>query len=373
MAADRNTDLLVIGGGPAGLATAIEARLAGFDTLLIDRRKPPIDVACGEGLMPIGVERLRRLGVEFSDQEGAAFRGIRYLDGELTAEARFKEGFGLGVRRSVLHRALHHRAMDVGVEFLWGERARALRPNGIETASGLLRARWLVAADGRLSNVRSWAGLDGRAPKRQRFGVRRHYAVAPWSEFVEVYWGDHGEAYVTPVGPDTVGVALLSSELPIDFDRLTQHFPSLRRRLDGAPAVSRDRGAGPFGQRPVAVIRENLALVGDASGSLDPITGEGLSIAFAQAHALTQSIERGHIEEYAEAHRRISRVPRFLTGLLLAVERHPRFRRQIVRVFTSRPSLFAEVVDVAASGRISSIAPSFKILRTATRIARPGS
>jgi flavin-dependent dehydrogenase len=372
MGAGENTDLLVIGGGPAGLATAIEARLAGFDTLLIDRRKPPIDGACGEGLMPIGVARLRCLGVEIPDHEKAVVRGIRYLDGALTAEARFKNGFGLGIRRSTLHHALHQRAMNVGVEFRWGVSARGLRPEGIDTDTGSLRARWLVAADGRLSNVRKWAGLDGRTPNRQRFGVRRHYAVAPWSEFVEVYWADHAEAYVTPVGPEKVGVALLSSETPVDFDRFMDRFPLLRARLEGAPVVTRDRGAGPFGQRPVAVIRENIALVGDASGSLDPITGEGMSIAFAQAHALIQSLKRGRSEEYAVAHRGISRVPRFLTALLLVVEPHPRLRRQMVRTFAVHPSLFGDLVDVAASGRMSSIIPDFKILQLAKRFMRQG-
>jgi flavin-dependent dehydrogenase len=372
MAADRDTDLLVIGGGPAGLATAIEARLAGIETLLIDQRKPPIDVACGEGLMPIGVERLRCLGVEIPDRERGVFRGIRYLDGNVVAEARFKAGVGLGVRRSALHDALHHRATDVGVEFRWGEKARELRSNGVETDSGFLKARWLVAADGRLSKVRKWAGLEGRTPKRRRFGVRRHFAAAPWSEFVEVYWADHAEAYVTPVGAGAVGIALLTSEFPLDFDRLMRRFPILQARLEGAEVISRDRGAGPFGQRPVAVVRDRLALVGDASGSLDPITGEGLSIAFAQAHALIQSLERGHIEEYAVAHRRISRVPRFLTGMLLGVERHPRLRRRIVRVLASRPSLFVDLVDITASGRLSSILPDFEFLRLAKRSTRSG-
>ena len=370
MAVARDPDLLVIGGGPAGLATAIEARLAGFATLVIDRRKPPIDVACGEGLMPIGVEGLRRLGVEISDAEHAVFRGIRYLDGGLTAEARFKKSHGLGVRRTVLHDALRRRAVDVGVDFRWGETARAIRPGGVETDAGLVCARWLVAADGRLSKLRKWAGLEGRAPTRQRLGVRRHYGVAPWSEFVEVYWSDEAEAYITPVGPEIVGVAVLSSETPVDFDRLLNRFPPLRARLEDAPVVSRDRGAGPFGHRPAGVVRDNLVLVGDASGSLDPITGEGLSIAFAQAQALIRSLERGRIEEYAEAHRRIWRLPRLLTGLLLIAEQHRWLRRKIIRLFAGFPSVFSILVNVAAAGHPSLIFPGLKTVRPASPIAR---
>jgi flavin-dependent dehydrogenase len=372
MAEVRSTDLLIVGGGPAGLATAIEARLAGFDTMLIDRRKPPIDVACGEGLMPVGVEHLRRLGIEITDQEGSVFRGIRYLDGDFTAEARFKEGCGLGIRRSSLHRALHRRAEQIGVRLRWGVTARQLKPNGVETDDGQLLARWLVAADGRLSKVRQWSDLEGRALTRRRFGVRRHYAVAPWSEYVEVYWAHRAEAYVTPVGTNVVGVAMLSSDTPIHFDRLLQNFPLLQKRLEGAQVETQDRGAGPFGQRPVAVVRDNLALVGDASGSLDPITGEGLSIAFAQAHALVQSINSGSIEEYAAEHRRILRIPRLLTRLLLVVEHRPWLRQRMIRAFASHPLLFDDLVDLVASARPPSPSRRLGVVGFAARIVRSG-
>jgi flavin-dependent dehydrogenase len=315
---------------------------------VVEKRKPPVEVACGEGLMPVGVERLLCLGVEIPNRERAVFRGIRYLDGKQAAEARFTKGFGLGIRRSTLHDALHRRAVAVGVELRWGERVRGLRADGVETDAGVARARWVVAADGRLSKTRTWVGLEGRAPKQQRFGVRRHYATAPWSDVVEVYWSDHVEAYVTPVGPEQVGVAVLSSETPLDFDHLIQRFPLLRARLAGAPVASRDRGAGPFGQRPTAVTRGNVALVGDASGSLDPITGEGISIAFAQAHALIQCLARDRIADYAGAHRRIVRVPKSFTSLLLVAERNPRLRRTMVRTFASSPSLFGTLVNLAA-------------------------
>jgi flavin-dependent dehydrogenase len=123
---DTTADVLIVGGGPAGLATAIQARLAGFDALVVEQRKPPVEVACGEGLMPVGVERLLCLGVEIPNRERAVFRGIRYLDGKQAAEARFTKGFGLGIRRSTLHDALHRRAVAVGVELRWGERVRGL-------------------------------------------------------------------------------------------------------------------------------------------------------------------------------------------------------------------------------------------------------
>jgi flavin-dependent dehydrogenase len=317
--------------------------------------------------MPIGVERLNRLGVNIPDRERAVFRGIRYLDGRLSAEAGFSRGIGLGIRRSVLHESLHHRAMQLGVQLRWGETVRGIRPDGVETDAGIVRARWVAAADGRLSKIRKWAGLEGRTPRRRRFGVRRHYLTAPWSDFVEVHWSDSVEAYVTPVGPEQVGVAVLSSTTPVDFDHLMCRFPLLRARLAGAPVASRDRGAGPFGHRPTAVTRHNIALVGDASGSLDPITGEGISIALAQAHSLIQCLAQGRLDEYAAAHRRIARVPRLLTSLLLVVERHPLIRRRMLRTFASHPSLFSALVNLAACGHTAAVIPHSKILR----LARP--
>ncbi len=344
-------DLLIVGGGPAGLATAIEARLAGLEATVIDRRRPPIDVACGEGLMPAGVERLHGLGVAIPKTETGVFRGIRYLDGPVEAVARFTSGPGLGIRRTMLHRALMHRAEDLGVVFLWGTAVRALEDTELLTDRGRFRGRFIIAADGRLSRLRQMAGIAASVARQRRFGVRRHYRRAPWTDTVDVFWTDEGEAYVTPVGPEIIGVAMLSRTKPLDFDHQLRHFPELLRRLDGAEIASRDRGAGPFGHRPEAVIRGRLALVGDASGSLDPITGEGVSVAIAQARALVGAVKRGSLDDYIADHRRIMRLPRRLTNLLLIAERRPNFRRLTIRTFAAFPGLFSRLVDrVGRSG-----------------------
>jgi flavin-dependent dehydrogenase len=178
--------------------------------------------------------------------------------------------------------------------------------------------------------------------------VRRHYRVTPWTDFVEVHWSDGVEAYVTPVGGSTVGVAILARGEPKGFDRLLDGFPSLRRRIGDAPAVSRDRGGGPFGHRPKAVVRNHLALVGDASSCLDPITGEGLTAAVYEAYAVVEAIVRGDLSSYAGEHRRILRVPRLLTNLLVAAERRPWLRRRLIRTLAARPALFDELLAVRA-------------------------
>src|ERR1700680_2499172 len=367
--ADKATDLLVIGGGPAGLATAIAARLAGMSARVVERSRPPIDKACGEGLMPDAVARLGELGVALAPGEGWRFRAIRYLEGETVAEGVFPRAGGLGVRRLHLHQALARRAAELGVELCWGVTAHGLAPAARSTGPGplpaddpplaagaytdrsgleLAAARWVIGADGLRSRVRRWAGLEGPPARRRRFGVRRHFTCRPWSDMVEVYWGADCEAYVTPVGADEVGVAMLWSDRKARFDDLLARFPALAARLDGAPAASRDRGAGPLLQRPRGVCRGNVALVGDASGYVDAITGEGLAVALHQSAALIAALAAGDLTRYAARHRRIGRLPDNMTALLLAVERRPWLRHRMVRALAAEPALFSRLLGIHA-------------------------
>jgi flavin-dependent dehydrogenase len=338
--ADRE-DIVITGGGPAGLATAIAARLRGYETVILDRAEPPLDKACGEGLMPDGAAVLNDLGVDLKSADSHPFQGIRYVDGRIVAEGRFPGESGLGIRRTELHNALRSRAEDLGVDLRWGARVRGLVADGFETDRGVVRGKWLVGADGRTSRVRKWSGLDGRLARRRRFGVRRHFEIEPWSDLVEVHWSDGCEAYVTPVGKSTVGVAMLWSGKTATFDGLLTSFPALQKRLGHALAVSKDRGAGPLEQKCRSVVRDNLALVGDASGYLDAITGEGLALSFRQAVALVDAICASDLGRYVAAHRRIVRYPNAITRLLLLVERHPRLRRRVMRSLAADPSLMS--------------------------------
>lgn len=348
--------MLIVGGGPAGLATAIAGRLAGFEVTVVERASPPIDKACGEGLMPDGLACLRRLGVRLERRRLHPFHGIRYRDGETVAEGRFPDGAGAGIRRLHLHEALRRRAEDVGARLLWRTRVLGLvgtgdDVRGVETDAGNLTARWLVGADGLHSRVRRWSGLAGPPARRQRFGVRRHFAVAPWTDLVEVHWADGCEAYVTPVGEGEVGVALLWSGRKARFDELMRSFPDLEAKLHGARQLSRDRGAGPLRQRVRAVTRGRMALVGDASGYVDAITGEGLSLAFRQVEALVAAARRDDLRGYARHHRGIGRWVDGLTGLLLEVEERPWLRRRVVRALARDPALFSRILAVHAGAR----------------------
>lgn len=344
------SDVVVVGAGPVGLAAAIGLAERGLGVRVIDKRRPPIDKACGEGIMPAGVEALKRLGVDPVAAGGRRFHGIRYVDGEHRAEGRFPERSGVAIRRTALEQALLERARRAGVELELGLVVRGLEAGGVRTDAGPRRARWIVGADGLRSRVRRWSGLE-RGARGGRFGVRRHYAVEPWSDLVEVRWIDSCEAYITPVGHGEIGVAMLWEGEKGGFDDHLRRFPLLAARLAGAERSSGDRGAGPLEQRVRAVVRDRVALVGDASGYIDALTGEGLSIGFLQAEALAEAVRRGDLGLYARAHRRIGRWPGLLTRALLAVERRPTVRRRLMKALAAEPHLFARLLEIHAGAR----------------------
>lgn len=341
-------DLVVVGGGPAGLATAIAARQAGLTVTVLDGAAPPVDRACGEGLMPGARADLDALGVELDPAWTVPFAGIRYLAGEIAADGRFPRGAGLGVRRTALHAALEQRARSLGASLLWGVAARALAPGGVETQGGMVEGRFIVGADGRMSQVRCWAGLELRGGRKGRSGVRRHFEIEPWTDLVEVYWSASAEAYVTPVGPRCVGVAILWTGGASHFDALMLRFPTLRARLGRAHAISRDMGAAGFGAEPRYVVSGRVALVGDAAGSVDPIAGVGVTLALAQARALVRALVAGRPRRYAAAHRRIMRPARLSSKLLLALTRKPSLPAGVAHALAADPDLFSRLVGFHA-------------------------
>jgi len=366
------TDILVVGGGPAGLAVAIRARQRGLSVRVLDRGRPPIDKSCGEGLMPDGLARLEELEVALPAGEGFPFQGIRYLDEHIIAEARFPSGHGLGLRRIALHAAMVRRAEAAGADLWWETEAQGILPGAIASTAGLVRAQWIVAADGLRSTIRRVAGLKRRSAGVPRFGLTRHFAIEPWSDCVEVRWADRREAYVTPLGRSLLGVTMLWSGRGASFDALLGSFPELAARLVGARAVPPDRGAGPLSQGTGAVVQGTLALVGDAAGYLDAIAGEGLSVAFHEAFALVDAIAAGDLALYERACSRILRVPRLATRALLLAEQWPALRRRLVMALSDDPVLFRRLLAVHAR-QASAGAAAWTVPRLAWRLMRAGS
>lgn len=336
-------DVLVVGAGPAGLAVAIGAARAGMDVVVCDRRTGPIDKACGEGLMPGAVRALASLGV---DPDGHDIHGIAYLRGDLAARAAFASGPGRGVRRTVLHDALLTAVADHRVPVL-RRTVTDVRQDADHVCADDLKARYLVAADGLHSTIRRSAGVALRSSAAPRWGLRRHYARAPWSDFVEVTWAARSEAYVTPVSDGVVGVAVLSGDRG-PFDRQLAAFPALAARLAGAAPVSGVRGAGPLRQRVSRRVVGRILLVGDAAGYVDALTGEGIAVSLAAAAELVACLVADRPADYDDAWRRVSRRSRWITSGLLWARGRPALAGSVVPVAARLPRVFAAAVNQLA-------------------------
>ncbi|MFY1599588.1 NAD(P)/FAD-dependent oxidoreductase [Micromonospora sp. WMMD737] len=344
-------DLVVAGGGPAGLATAIHAARAGLHTVVVEKRTGLIDKACGEGLMPHAVGQLRQLG---ADPAGKPFLGISYFDAGHHVTARFGSGAGLGVRRTTLHAALLAEARAAGVEMVHDKVGPVSQDADGVTVNGL-RSRYLAAADGLHSPIRTALGLERPAGGTRRWGIKRHVEVAPWSEFVEVYWaggragpgaagaGAAAEAYVTPVADDCVGIAVLTSRQG-RFEQHLEAFPELRERLDGH-AHQPDRAAGPLRQRVRSRVAGRVLLVGDAAGYVDALTGEGLGLAFAASRLLVDSVVADRPQDYERHWRRATRRYRILTAGMLHASTSP-LRSFIVPAASTFPRVFSGAVNL---------------------------
>ena len=349
-------DLLIVGGGPVGLATAITARQRGLSAVIVERSGTLPDKACGEGLMPGALGVLRELEVDIAGS--IELRGIRFVDGDLVAEGEFPAQRARAFCRRSLMRALVERAGAVGVEMLTGHTLRQFRYEDRVASAAVarhgggitsLQGRLLVGADGLRSVVRRQLGHELARRGRPRFGLQRHYRCTPWTDWVEVHWHDRAEAYVTPLGDSEVGVALLAHERPAPFDQMLRYFPALAARL-GASA-GRVRGAGPFEQRVSAVLAPGVALVGDAAGYLDAISGEGLALGLRSALALVERYAAGELWRYPGDHARITASYQLMTRVMLAIGGRPRLRRRVIEHLAQHPGLFSDLVGVASDTR----------------------
>jgi menaquinone-9 beta-reductase len=356
---DRVRDLVVVGAGPAGLATAIAAARRGLDVLVLERGALPADKACGEGILPGGVRALEALGVRarIAADGCAPVEAIRWIDGPLVAEARLPAPGGLGVRRTALSAALHGAALAAGVEVRCGVPVRSHRrlPSHVEVeADGALeRGRLLVAADGLASPIRRREGLDGADAGAPRFGLRRHFSRPPWSSAVEVHFADGVEAYVTPAGPGQVGVALLCEGFArARYPAMLARVPAVAAQVAGAAPASATAGAGPFPRLARARVADRLVLVGDAAGYVDAVTGEGLSLAFEGALALGAALPaalaagagRAALAAWEQGERR--RFTRYAATarLVLGLARRPAARRAALALLARHPRAFEHLV-----------------------------
>jgi len=335
-------DLMIAGGGPVGLVTAIHAAQAGLEVVVVEPRTGTIDKACGEGLMPQTLKHLHSIGV---DAPGFDFVGIRYISAKKCAEARFENHPGRGVRRTTLHEHLRVRASDLNVKFIDGKVNEIFQSKNYVQAAGL-QSRYLIAADGLHSKIRSQLNLEIKPNKEasQRFGLRQHFAISPWSDFVEVYWSPDSEIYVTPVDDMTVGIAILGKN-KIDFWKTIEQFPLLNSLLLDAKPASKLRGAGPLRQCTSARTSERSLLVGDASGYVDALTGEGLRIGFEEGRAAVNAVVANDPHSYEREWSKITRSYRSLAGGLLWASSRSLVRPLIVPTALAFPNIFRRIVN----------------------------
>jgi flavin-dependent dehydrogenase len=368
--ARESWDLVIVGGGPAGLATAIVAAEHGLAVLVLERREFPPDKACGEGILPPGVRALERLGVtrRLDRSQFHPLAGIRFLqeDGS-SAECLFPSN-GLGIRRTALVEAMTRRAAELGATIRHScdvsDVRRTANESVVETSAGSVTARLVVAADGLHSRLRRASGLDAAPAAYRRFALRRHYRIGPWTDLVEVYVDKNGEAVVTPVAADSVSINFTWEDGSIagpSINSLADRFPALQERLRDAAPITSVKGAGPMARGALRRTSDRLVLMGDAAGFVDSISGDGLSIAFSSAlilgkhlpEVLVRQATRKSLTGYDRAARRLFRGYWIVTNSLLWLARHPGVRSGTIHYLARHRRVFSAVMGTAMTMMVS--------------------
>ena len=366
------TDILVVGGGPVGSAVALELHRAGREVLLIDAGASPGKV-CGEGLLPPGWDALQALGVADLVEEKAPMSEIVYQmpsprDGDLRPLRAVLSRPSYGVRREVLCRAFSQAMDQHGVEVWRPARFRKVETGGpylkVEVETGevvTVHCRTLIGADGLHSPVRRHAGLQSSQPRTfSRWGTRIYLRATPRPGVV-VTLGDGVESYMTPLGADLFGLSciwsphLLGRDLPGDgpvWRRLMSRFPeSFRQTLpDDSAFFGSERAIGPLHQLVTSPLHPEgrIALVGDAAGYLDALTGEGLCLGLLQARALCQCVLGGDLSAYPRLHRDIKRRHQIVVTLLLKLLSHAALKERVYASLVGAPGFFRALIGLAA-------------------------
>jgi len=343
---NHDRTVCVVGGGPAGLAAAIALRREDSAVTVVDCAVPPVDKACGEGLMPDSVSALAGLGIEIPADVGFTFRGIRFADEHSLVSADFPNGVAKGVRRIALHQLLIEHAVRQGISLIWNAKHVRMVEGGVSVDGQLIEAQLIVGADGQNSQIRQQAALHQVTQEKRRYGFRQHYRMTPWSAYMELHWGPSSQIYVTPIAPDEICVAAISRDPKVRLQDALRDFPQLNRRLKDAVPRSQEMGALSVTRSLRRVQRDKVVLVGDASGSIDAITGEGMCLAFKQALALAAAVRAGDIRQYQALHRALMKRPQTMSSLMLTLERNRQIQRRALASLTRHPEIFESLLAI---------------------------
>jgi flavin-dependent dehydrogenase len=368
-------DVLIAGGGVAGSALAILLGRRGLQVELFERGHFPKEKPCGEGLMPAGVAVLNRLGVG-ELVGGAPFYGVRYHFGNHVAEGRFPQTGGIpvsgrGQRRKHLDEVLFRTAANApGVTTHTGahvdgplrEKGRVV---GMFVDGRPRRAALIVAADGVHSRLRHQMGLNVPV-RRKRFGIRGHFRLAKekiQARCVDVFLGRGHELYVTPLPEGEVLVAVLADAQQLgesverSFSRWLLAEPALAKRLEGAEQITPLLATSPLSAQARSGVAPGFVLLGDAAGSLDPITGGGMTQALMTAELLERYIpdrvsqDDSWLWKFERARRALLFDCRILTQMVLWLADHPRLGPRLLWLMDALPSFFSHLIGVSGGVR----------------------
>lgn len=387
-----DVDVAVVGAGLAGASLAVMLGRAGLTVALYEQHHFPRDKACAEGMMPVGVGVLERLGLR-GVLSGSPFGGIRYHGFGQRLEATFptasgasgpQAAWGSAERRLLLDARLfaaarstpgvtcHEGTKVEGPLLAWG------RVVGVKLPGQIQRARLVVAADGPRSLMRRRLELDPPRRDRARMGVRAHFkladgnpAVDEAADRVEVFVGGGHELYVTRLPDRQISLALLAERAAfakgVDrfFTRARGEHPRLQALLEGAQQTSELGGRTPLAMRARRGWVPGLVLLGDAAVAIDPVTGAGMSHALLSAELLAAAIARPPaphkpadlragddvIEEFDRRRGASYREAVLFSNLVLQLVRRPRVARGSFRLMRAVPSLFSHLIGVAGGVR----------------------
>ena len=359
-------DCAIVGAGPAGSAAALYLSRARRSVALLDRAVFPRRKACGEGILPAGVNVLHELGAyEEAAAYGRLFRGVSYTtrDGR-EARSRFPCGVGLAVPRERLdHLLLRRAAKAPGVRVLEASAMLSIEPAGglvrVRLENEVITARRLIAADGMTSPALKSLGVARRGPELKRWGLAARVTGVGASDFVEVFLLDGGELYLTPLpGSGRASIALLLEHRTLaaganreeSFWALARSHPALAPRLARAALDGPIAGLGPLAAAPARCEDGAWLAAGDAAGAVDPLVGDGIGLALRSARLAARETDAalagtGTPGGYTRARSRLVRPKERLARFALAISRRPALARLVIRALRLFPSLFSVLLS----------------------------
>jgi flavin-dependent dehydrogenase len=377
-------DVVVVGAGPAGAATAILLAEQGLGVTVLDRARFPRPKLCGEYLSPEAPRVLDRLGVlKAVDEVAVPLAGMRITAPDGTALSGTYRAVGpwrpyrdraLALRREALDALLVDRLRALPVDLREETRVTDVlvvdgRVAGVTAVDAQgrgfeVRAPLTVAADGRHSVVAARLGLRRPHPRARMALVTYVAGLEDCRDRGEIFVDPPDYAILNPVGPDLVNLALVvpladaapwSARLEDFLIARARLLPHLARRLAGTRRVAPVRALGPLAYRVAPPPVGGVLLVGDATGFFDPFTGEGVFAALrgaelaveTAARALAQGdLSAAGLSGYARARRAAFRDKDRFTRALHAVVGRRRLANLAARLLARRPAVVDLVLGV---------------------------